>query len=68
MAMTNIPQNFDGCTVKFLTAWSSVSDLMKKLSSMFPDIRFDYKWADEDFGHNTGEAEFRHGPWHCRGY
>jgi hypothetical protein len=53
--------NFDGCTVKFLTAWSSVSDLMKKLSSMFPDIRFDYKWADEDFGHNTGKAEYKSG-------
>ncbi|MFZ5753554.1 MAG: hypothetical protein ACOY3J_04890 [Bacillota bacterium] len=54
-------ENFDGSTVKFLTAWSSVSDLMKKLSSMFPDIRFDYKWADEDFGHNTGKAEYKNG-------
>ncbi|MEW6065086.1 MAG: hypothetical protein ACOY35_04230 [Bacillota bacterium] len=52
---------FDGSAVKFLTAWSSVSDLMKKLSSMFPDIRFDYKWADEDFGYNTGKAEFKGG-------
>ena len=54
-------ENFEGSTVKFLTAWSSVSDLMKKLSSMFPDIRFDYKWADEDFGHNTGKAEYKSG-------
>lgn len=54
-------ENFDGSSIKFLTAWSSVSDLMKKLSSMFPDICFDYKWADEDFGYNTGKAEFKGG-------
>jgi hypothetical protein len=54
-------ENFDGSSIKFLTAWSSVSDLMKKLSSMFPDIRFDYKWVDEDFGHNTGKTEFKGG-------
>ncbi|WP_243270016.1 hypothetical protein [Thermanaerosceptrum fracticalcis] len=28
---------------------------------MFPDIRFEYKWVDEDFGYNTGKAEFRGG-------
>jgi len=54
-------ENFDGSSIKFLTAWSSVSDLMKKLSSMFPDICFDYKWADEDFGYNTGKAEYKSG-------
>jgi hypothetical protein len=54
-------ENLDGSSIKFLTAWSSVSDLMKKLSSMFPDICFDYKWADEDFGYNTGKAEFKGG-------
>ncbi|MBA1336107.1 MAG: hypothetical protein HPY66_2066 [Firmicutes bacterium] len=54
-------ENFDGSTVKFLTAWSSINGLIEKLSSMFPDIRFDYKWADEDFGYNTGKAEFKGG-------
>lgn len=26
---------------------------------MFPDIQFDYKWADEDFGYNTGKAQYQ---------
>ena len=38
----------------FKTAWSGVPELMGKLVEKFPDLYFEYEYADEDWGCNTG--------------
>lgn len=48
-------------TLTFLTAWSRAMPVIQKLAENFPDIRFEYSWADEDLGVNTGTAEFEDG-------
>jgi len=40
--------------VTFNTAWSGVVKLMEKLSTYFPNVVFEYSYADEDTGHNCG--------------
>ena len=47
-------------TIYFQTAWSNVSDLIKKLSGFFSSTFF-YEWADEDIGSNAGRAVARGG-------
>ena len=47
--------------IEFLTAWSSVQPILKKLSGKFPDATFGYKWADEDIGANVGEQTWQNG-------
>lgn len=41
-------------TMEFLTAWSGVPELIKKLATKFPDVEFEYIYADEDLGYNVG--------------
>jgi hypothetical protein len=41
-------------TILFDTAWSGVPMLIKKLTEIFPTFKFEYKYADEDFGCNVG--------------
>lgn len=53
--------NEDDNTLFFNTAWSGVPDLMEKLSSIFPDIKFEYAFADEDFGYNVASLELING-------
>ena len=38
----------------FNTAWAGVPELMSKLVEKFPDLYFEYEYADEDRGCNTG--------------
>jgi len=38
----------------FNTAWSSPLPVIEKLVSMFPELQFNYVFADEDFSYNTG--------------
>ena len=38
----------------FLTAWSAPHPVLEKLSEMYPDIKFEHEWADEDIGMNCG--------------
>lgn len=45
----------------FQTAWSHPKPVVKKLSQMFPDVRFNIRYADEDIGNNLGEYEMRNG-------
>lgn len=40
--------------LKFLTAWAAPHPIMQKLSEMYPDIKFEHEWADEDIGSNCG--------------
>lgn len=50
-----------GNAVYFSTAWSAPEPIFKALSKMFPDVRFDVVFADEDCGYNTGEGNFLDG-------
>ena len=45
----------------FHTAWSRAMPVITKLAQMYPDISFEYRWADEDIGANVGIAEFKGG-------
>lgn len=51
----------DNSTIVFSTAWSCVDGLIAKLSKMYPDVEFEYAWADEDFGSNVGEMKICNG-------
>lgn len=45
----------------FETAWSSVPELLLKLSEFFPEVTFNYSYADEDFGSNLGRMVIKDG-------
>lgn len=45
----------------FNTAWSGVVELIHKLSEKFPNVEFDYSYADEDTGCNTGRGIIKNG-------
>ncbi len=51
----------DDKTIEFQTAWSRVMPVVQRLAEDFPDISFNYRWADEDLGVNVGMAEFENG-------
>lgn len=38
----------------FNTAWSTPRPIIKKLSELFTDVKFELSWADEDSGSNAG--------------
>jgi len=48
-------------TMCFLTAWSAVPGLMKKLSEKYPEQTITYRWADEEVGFNVGEIVLKGG-------
>lgn len=41
-------------TIYFQTAWSGVPKLIYLLFGRYPDLKFIYEYADEDFGQNCG--------------
>lgn len=45
----------------FCTAWGDVNELILKLSERFPDVTFNYRYADEDFGANVGKYVIKNG-------
>lgn len=45
----------------FDTAWNGVPQLIGKLSEIFPNIEFQYAYADEDLGSNTGKGSIKNG-------
>lgn len=47
--------------IEFDTAWNSVISLIEKLSAIFPDVVFEYKYADEDTGCNCGYGTIKNG-------
>lgn len=51
-------EKVDDNTIKFLTAWSGVPDLIGKLASMFPNVTINYDFADEDTSYNVGSFIF----------
>lgn len=51
----------DNDYLEFDTAWSAPVPVLAKLSEMYPDIEFQHKWADEDFGQNVGDVTYKDG-------
>ena len=47
--------------IDFDTAWSGVPDIILKLIEMFPSLKFEYLFADEDMGYNCGEGYSKNG-------
>ena len=47
-----------GNIIEFETAWCDVPVLMSKLAMIFPNVRFEYMYADEDTGYNVGHYTF----------
>ena len=59
---TKSPKYEEGSdTIRFLSANERVSKVIEKLSEMFPDTEFLYRWADENMGDNVGEAKYENG-------
>ncbi|WP_312281125.1 hypothetical protein [Oscillibacter sp.] len=54
-------QDFDGEHIEFQTAWSCADPVIRTLAEQYLDLSFEYLWADEDFGHNTGKKEYENG-------
>lgn len=48
-------------TIHFETAWSSPIALIAELSKLFPDVKIELDYADEDSGSNTGKILFHNG-------
>jgi hypothetical protein len=48
-------------TIYFQTAWNSPVKVITKLSEMFPLVKFDLAYADEDSGSNAGKILFENG-------
>lgn len=51
----------DNDSIYFETAWNGVEPLICALSEKFPDVEFEYKYADEDTGYNCGEGSVQNG-------
>lgn len=47
--------------LKFLTAWSAPHPVIAKLSEMFPSVKLEHEWADEDIGMNCGRHVYYDG-------
>lgn len=47
-------ETYDGNIFSFLTAWCPPTPVIKRLSEIFPEIKFVHFWADEDYGYNFG--------------
>jgi len=51
----------DDNQIRFLTANRSAFKIVEALSRQYPDVLFEMRYADEDFGYNTGEISFTAG-------
>jgi hypothetical protein len=47
--------------IQFDTAWAGVIKLIEKLSTIFPESTFEYKYSDEDTGCNCGRGTIKNG-------
>ena len=56
-----VAEEFDGSCIEFFTAWCGVPKIMETLAGQYPDLCFEYKWADEDLGSNVGHIEYEDG-------
>jgi len=51
----------DGDMLYFQTAWSAPHPVLEKLAEMFPDVKLEHEWADEDIGQNCGRYSYQGG-------
>lgn len=51
----------DDGNLRFDTAWSAPSPVLKALSEKFPTVSFHHAWADEDIGQNVGQSTYLNG-------
>ena len=51
----------EGDTIIFDTAWSTPAPVIQALSEMFPKVKFELSYADEDFGYNCGKVTYLNG-------
>ena len=51
----------DNDTISFETAWSAPQKVIHRLSEMYPDLKIEHWWADEDIGNNTGHSVYQNG-------
>ncbi len=51
-------QSRDGNTIWFNTAWSAPHPVIKRLSELFPNVKLEHTWSDEDWGCNVGECHY----------
>lgn len=47
--------------IKFSTAWANPEPVIRKLAEMYPEVKIEHWWADEDTGCNTGYRIFEGG-------
>ena len=52
---------FQDGKIIFLTAWSAPHPILQKLSEMYPDVKMEHEWADEDIGMNCGRYVYYDG-------
>jgi hypothetical protein len=50
------PADADSTSISFNTAWSAPHPVIEKLAEKYPDVIITHKWADEDWGNNTGSC------------
>lgn len=46
-------------SISFNTAWGAAIPVLKKLAQMYPDVKIELKFADEDIGSNCGRVTFK---------
>lgn len=51
----------ENAQIRFCTAWSAPFPIAEAMTVKFPDIGFDWLYADEDMGYNTGRFLFENG-------
>jgi len=51
----------DDNIICFDTAWCTPFEIIQELSFMFPDLKFEVIFADEDFGYNVGRYILKNG-------
>lgn len=44
-----------------MSAWSAPHPVIARLAEMFPSVKFEHKWADEDIGMNCGRRVYYDG-------
>lgn len=49
------------CEIKFNTARCAPTPIFDKFAELFPELKFEIYWADEDVGVNTGYTEYING-------
>lgn len=57
-------ETLDENTIQFDTAWSRPEPILKKLAEMYPSLKIEHWWADEDIGYNTGHIVYENGEEH----